>query len=74
MSKKSIVKIQCTTFILTFWSKQKRTQETLKTYIYEDLAICFTRYVCIKSRKVLSLDYHNLIGRIKEHKGKTTDG
>ena len=36
---------------------------------YKDLAIYFTRYIHSKSIKMLSLHYHELMGKIKEHKG-----
>ena len=37
---------------------------------YKDLAIYFTRYVRIKSIKMFSLYYHELMGKIKEHERK----
>ena len=37
---------------------------------YKDLTIYFTRYVNSKSIKMLSLHYHELMGKIKEH-GRT---
>ena len=37
---------------------------------YKDLMIYFTRYVHRKLIKVLSLHYHELMGKIKEHEGK----
>ena len=38
---------------------------------YKDLTTYFTRYVFIKSIKMLSLHYHELMGKIKEHEQKT---
>ena len=37
---------------------------------YKDLVIYFTRYVHIKSIKMLNPHYHNLVGKLEEHKGK----
>ena len=37
---------------------------------YNDLVIYFTRYVRIKSIKMISLCYRELMGKIKEHEGK----
>ena len=37
---------------------------------YKDLVICFIRYVHSKSIKMLSLDYHELMGMIEEYKEK----
>ena len=37
---------------------------------YNDMVIYFTRYVHSKSIKVLSLLYHELMGKIEEHEGK----
>ena len=37
---------------------------------YKDLVIYFTRYVHIKSIKMLNPHYHELVGKIEEHKGK----
>ena len=34
------------------------------------MAICFTRYVHTKSIKMLSMHYHDLMGKIEEHEGK----
>ena len=34
---------------------------------YKDLTIHFTRYVHSKSIKILSLHYHELMGKIEEH-------
>ena len=49
--------------------------ETKKNLIdekkYKDLTTYFTRYVFIKSVKMLSLHYHELMGKIKEHEQKT---
>ena len=42
--------------------------------IYEDLAIYFTRYDHGKSIKMLSLYYHELVGKIEEYDGKISDG
>ena len=38
--------------------------------IYKDLIIYFTRYNRGKSLKMLSLDYHEFMGKIEEHEGK----
>ena len=37
---------------------------------YKDLTIYFTRYVHKRSIKMLSLHYHELMGKIEEHEGK----
>ena len=37
---------------------------------YKDLTIYFTRYVHRKLIKMLSLHYHEVMGKIKEHEGK----
>ena len=37
---------------------------------YKDLVIYFTRYVHSKSIKMLSLYYHKLMAKAKEHGGK----
>ena len=37
---------------------------------YEDFIIYFTRYVHIGLIKTLRLHYHELMGKIKKHKGK----
>ena len=34
------------------------------------MVIYFAIYVHIKPMKILSLDYHELIGKIEEHEGK----
>ena len=75
MSKKSILKIESETTILTTWSKKKKL-ETKNILIdeknYKGLVIYFTRYVHSKSIKMLSLYYPKLIGKIEEHKWKNT--
>ena len=42
--------------------------------IYKNLTTYFTRYVHSKSIKMLSLHYHELMGKIKEYEGKNIDG
>ena len=37
---------------------------------YKNLTNYFTRYAHSKSIKTLSLHYHELMGKIKEHEGK----
>ena len=37
---------------------------------YKDLVIYFTRYIHIKSIKMLNPHYHDLVGKLEEHKGK----
>ena len=37
---------------------------------YKDLVIYFARYVQSKLIKVLSLYYHEIMGKVKEHEGK----
>ena len=39
---------------------------------YKDLVIYYTRYDNSKSIKMMSLSYHELVGKIKEHEGKNT--
>ena len=41
---------------------------------YKDFGIYFARYFHKKWIKKLSLHYHELIGKIKEHEGKKVDG
>ena len=56
------------------WIKFKKleTQNILndEKKIYKDLIIYFTRYVNSQSIKMLSLHYHELLGKIEKHKGK----
>ena len=40
---------------------------------YKDLVIYHTRDVHWKSIKMLSMHYHELLGKIEEHKGKIFD-
>ena len=37
---------------------------------YKDLMTYFTRYIHSNSIKMLSLHYHELMGKIEEHEGK----
>ena len=76
--KKSMLKIESTTIILTIQSKQKKL-ETKNIFIneknYKQPTINFTRYAHSKSIKIFSLYYHELIRKIKEHEGeKIFDG
>ena len=75
MLKKSILKIESETTILTTWSKKKKL-ETKNILIdeknYKGLVIYFTRYVHSKSIKMLSLCYLKLIEKIEKHKWKNT--
>ena len=34
------------------------------------MTICFTRYDCGLSMRILSLYYHKLMGKIEKHEGK----
>ena len=40
--------------------------------MYIDFVIYFTRYVHSKSIKILTLYYHELVGKSEGHEGKTT--
>ena len=40
--------------------------------MYIDFVIYFTRYVHSKSIKILTLCYHELVGKSEGHEGKTT--
>ena len=75
ISKKSILKIESKTIILTTQSKQKKKKiEANKNLIdyksYKVLTIYFPRYFHSKSIKILSLRYHELMKKIKEYEGK----
>ena len=54
--------------------KSKKKIETKNILIdeknYTNLTIYFTRYVYKNSRKILSLHYHELMGKIEKHEGK----
>ena len=41
---------------------------------YQDFVIYFTRYDRCKTITILSLYYHELMGRIREYQGKILDG
>ena len=69
-SKKSILKTEYTTIILTIHSKQKSWGLKANEKNYEDLMIYFTAYVHSKSIEMLSLYYQELMGVNKEHEGK----
>ena len=66
ISNKSIWKIVSTTIILKFSQSENNSinEETFK-----GLLIYSTRYVYIKSIKMLSLCYHESMGKIKENEG-----
>ena len=75
MYKKSIsksIKTESTTIILK--KNKAKKLETKNILIneknYKDLSIYFTRYVHMNAIKMLSLHYHELMGKIKEHEGK----
>ena len=59
MSRKSILKIRSAIIILIIDGKN-----------YKDLVIYCTIYVLSKSIKMLSVHYHELIGKVEEHEGK----
>ena len=76
--KKSILKSEYTTIILTIWSKQK-TQKIIKLkkkieikniLVYEknykDFTTYLTRHIDRKLIEMLCLHYHELMGNIKE--------
>ena len=66
MSKKSLLNI-----ILTICSKQKKSKNiVIDNKNYKGLVNYFTRYVHSKPIKVVSLNYHELIGKIEEHERK----
>ena len=44
--------------------------EKIETKSFKDLTIYFTRYDRGKSKRMLSLYYHELMGKINEHEGK----
>ena len=64
MSKKSILKIELTTIILTKAKKLETKNILFDDKNYIDLVICFTSYVPSKSIKMWNLYYHELIGKI----------
>ena len=74
MSKKSILKIESITIILKILKMQNNQKIKIFFLIneknYNDMVIYFTRYVHSKSIKVLSLLYHELMGKIEEYEGK----
>ena len=46
------------------------SKNSIKKNKYKDLMIYFTTYVHSESMKILSLYYHELLGKIEEHEGK----
>ena len=74
ISKKSILKIESTTINFDNLVKAKKKLETENILIheknYKDLVICFTRYVHSKLIKMLSLYYHELMGKVKIYEVK----
>ena len=54
--------------------KAKKKLETENVLIdeknYKDLVICFTRYVHSKLIKILSMYYHELMGKVKKYEVK----
>ena len=74
ISKKSILKIESTTINFDNLVKAKKKLETENILIheknYKDLVIYFTRYVHSKLIKILSLYYHELMGKVKIYEVK----
>ena len=74
ISKKSILKIESTTINFDNLVKAKKKLETENILIheknYKDLVIYFTRYVHSKLIKMLSLYYHELMGKVKIYEVK----
>ena len=76
MSKKLILKIESTTiYIYIFFDNLNKAKKLETKYLidkknYNDLVIYFYRYVHSKLIKMLSLYYHELMGKIDDHEGK----
>ena len=74
ISKKSILKIESTTINFDNLVKAKKKLETENILIheknYKDLVIYFTIYVHSKLIKMLSLYYHELMGKVKIYEVK----
>ena len=77
MSKKLILKIESTTIIIIIFffdnlnkAKILETKYLIDKKNYNDLVIYFYRYVHSKLKKMLSLYYHELMGKIDDHEEK----
>ena len=76
MSKKLILKIESTTiYIYIFFDNLNKAKKLETKYLidkknYNDLVIYFYRYVHSKLKKMLSLHYHELMGKIDDHEEK----
>ena len=68
--KTSILKIRSLTIVIVQTKKNRNQKLVINDKSYKDLVIYFIRYDCGKAITILSLYYHELMGKIEEHEGK----